>query len=72
MAIDVTDRKRAEESLRESEQRFRNMADHAPVMIWVTEPDGSCSFLGKTWYEFTGRSPDKQLGLRVDRGGASR
>ena len=63
MAIDVTDRKRAEESLRESEQRFRNMADHAPVMIWVTEADGSCSFLGKTWYEFTGRSPADSLGF---------
>ncbi len=63
MAIDVTDGKRAEKSLRESEQRFRNMADHAPVMIWVTEPDGSCSFLGKTWYQFTGRSPDNSLGF---------
>jgi PAS domain S-box-containing protein len=63
MAIDVTDRKRAEESLRESEQRFRNMADHAPVMIWVTEADGSCSFLGKTWYQFTGRSPADSLGF---------
>ncbi len=63
MAIDVTDRKRAEDSLRESEQRFRNMADHAPVMIWVTEADGSCSFLGKTWYEFTGRSPADSLGF---------
>jgi PAS domain S-box-containing protein len=63
MAIDVTDRKRAEESLRESEQRFRNMADHAPVMIWVTEADGSCSFLGKTWYQFTGRSPGNSLGF---------
>jgi PAS domain S-box-containing protein len=63
MAIDITDRKRAEESLRESEQRFHNMADHAPVMIWVTEADGSCSFLGKTWYEFTGRSPAESLGF---------
>ncbi|HEX5472796.1 MAG TPA: PAS domain S-box protein, partial [Lacipirellulaceae bacterium] len=63
MAIDITDRKRAEEALRESEQRFRNMADHAPVMIWVTEADGSCSFLGKTWYEFTGRSPAESLGF---------
>ncbi|HVT26859.1 MAG TPA: PAS domain S-box protein [Lacipirellulaceae bacterium] len=63
MAIDVTDRKRAEESLRESEQRFRNMADQAPVMIWVTEADGSCSFLGKTWYEFTGRTPASSLGF---------
>jgi PAS domain S-box-containing protein len=63
MAIDVTDRKRAEESLRESEQRFRRMADHAPVMIWVTESDGRCSFLGKTWYDFTGRTPEESLGF---------
>jgi PAS domain S-box-containing protein len=63
MAIDVTDRKRAEESLRESEERFRRMADHAPVMIWVTESDGHCSFLGKTWYEFTGRTPEESLGF---------
>jgi PAS domain S-box-containing protein len=63
MAIDITDRKRAEESLRESEQRFRNMADHAPVMIWVTEADGSCSFLGKTWYQFTGRAAADSLGF---------
>ncbi|MEX2308934.1 MAG: PAS domain S-box protein [Pirellulales bacterium] len=63
MAIDVTDRKRAEESLRESEERFRRMADHAPVMIWVTEADGHCSFLGKTWYDFTGRTPEESLGF---------
>jgi PAS domain S-box-containing protein len=63
MAIDITDRKHAEESLRESEQRFRNMADHAPVMIWVTEADGRCTFLGKTWYEFTGRTPETSLGF---------
>jgi PAS domain S-box-containing protein len=63
IAIDITDRKRAEESLRESEQRFRNMADHAPVMVWVTEADGSCSFVGKTWYAFTGRTPADSLGF---------
>ncbi|HEU5182006.1 MAG TPA: ATP-binding protein, partial [Candidatus Polarisedimenticolia bacterium] len=49
--------------LRESEARFRQMADHAPVMIWVTEPDGSCTFLSKSWYEFTGQTPEEGLGL---------
>lgn len=43
-------------SLRESEERFRNMADHAPVMVWVTESNGSTSYLSKSWYEFTGES----------------
>jgi PAS domain S-box-containing protein len=61
---DVTQRKTSEIALRESEERFRRMADHAPVMIWVTETDGHCSFLGKTWYDFTGRSPEESLGFR--------
>lgn len=52
-----------EDELRESEARFRNMADQAPVMIWVTEPDGAASFLSATWYEFTGQSPRAALGF---------
>ena len=39
---DLTERKATDAVLRESEARFRNMADHAPVMMWVTEPDGYC------------------------------
>ena len=38
-------RRDAEAALRESEARFRTMANIAPAMLWVTEPDGSCSFL---------------------------
>lgn len=58
---DVTERRIIEERLRESEERFRNMADHAPVMIWIAGIDGLCSYLSKSWYEFTGQppSPDK-------------
>jgi PAS domain S-box-containing protein len=63
VVIDVTERRRAEQALRESEERFRNMADHAPVMIWVTEADGSCSYLSESWYEFTGRTPATGLGF---------
>lgn len=55
-------RQRAEKALRESEARFRNMADSAPVMIWVTEPNGSCTFLSKSWYDFTGQTPETGLG----------
>jgi PAS domain S-box-containing protein len=59
---DVDERKRAEEALRESEGRFRNMADNAPVMIWVTEPDAGRAYLNKSWYEFTGQTPETALG----------
>ena len=54
--------RRAAAALRESEARFRSMADHVPVMIWMTEPDGPCSYLNRRWYEFTGQVPGAGLG----------
>jgi PAS domain S-box-containing protein len=60
---DIEDRKRAEQALRESEARFRNMADNAPVMVWVAEADGACSFVSQSWYEFTGQAPETGLGF---------
>ncbi|HEX5046250.1 MAG TPA: PAS domain S-box protein [Gammaproteobacteria bacterium] len=41
----------------------RNMADHAPVMVWVAEPDASCTFLSESWYDFTGQTPETALGF---------
>jgi PAS domain S-box-containing protein len=60
---DITEQLEAEQALRESEARFRNMADHAPVMIWVTEADGACSFLSQSWYDFTGETAETGLGF---------
>jgi len=53
----------AESALYESEARFRNMADHAPVMMWTTNPSGSCTYLNRRWYEFTGQTEAEALGL---------
>ncbi len=57
-------RRDAADALQRSEARFRTLADSAPAMLRVTEPDGRCSFLSRGWYEFTGQSPDQGLGWR--------
>jgi two-component system, LuxR family, sensor kinase FixL len=62
ISMDVTAQKQAEDALRESEARFRSMADSAPVMIWMSGPDKLCSFFNKGWLDFTGRSLEQELG----------
>ncbi|HET9532120.1 MAG TPA: ATP-binding protein [Blastocatellia bacterium] len=53
---------RKEEALRESEKRFRTMADSAPVMIRMTEPDRLCTYFNKGWLDFTGRDMKQEMG----------
>src|SRR6266403_3651747 len=59
---DVTKRKIAEDALRESEERFRTVANAAPVMIWMSGTDRLCNFFNKGWLDFTGRSMEQELG----------
>ncbi|MDK2745427.1 MAG: response regulator [Nitrospira sp. BO4] len=56
-------RRQAMALLHESEVRFRNFADTAPAMLWVTESDGACSFLSRVWYEYTGQTEAEGLGV---------
>jgi PAS domain S-box-containing protein len=51
---DVGERKRAEAALRESEQRFRQLADAMPQIVWTARPDGNIDYLNRRWTEFTG------------------
>lgn len=60
---DVSAQIRVEAALRESEARFRNMADNAPVMMWVTDASGACTYLNREWFEFTGQTAQEALGL---------
>jgi PAS domain S-box-containing protein len=60
---DISEAQHAQQALAESEARFRNMADSAPVMMWVTDPDGHCTYLNRRWYEFTGQGPGQGEGL---------
>lgn len=51
---DVTDRETALTALRESESRFRTIANLLPQMIWSTTPDGRPDYFNQRWYDFTG------------------
>lgn len=57
----VCERHRSEQ-LQESEARFRNFADHAPVLLQVTDNAGNANFFNQTWLEFTGQTPSAQSG----------
>src|SRR5204863_3572173 len=50
---DITDRKLAEEAVQESEARFRNMAETAPVMIWLADADRATTYVNNRWLELT-------------------
>jgi two-component system cell cycle sensor histidine kinase/response regulator CckA len=61
-STDITNRRLAEDALRESEARFRVVADSAPVLIWMSDTDAKCNFFNRTWLEFTGRELSRELG----------
>lgn len=58
----VLQRHLARRALERSELRFLEFADAAPAMLWASEPDGSCSFLSRGWYAFTGQGREDGLG----------
>jgi len=59
---DIDERKRAEEALRESEERFRTMADNAPVLIWETDQEGATS-VNAHYLDFFGVGIEQVLGM---------
>jgi PAS domain S-box-containing protein len=68
IAHDITQRKQAEQVVKESEARFRLVADTAPVLIWMSGIDRLCTYFNKPWLDFTGRPLAEELGNGWARG----
>jgi PAS domain S-box-containing protein len=63
IARDISQQKRAEEALRLSNERFRMMANSAPVLIWIADHTKARSWFNNGWLDFTGRSLEQEQGF---------
>ena len=63
LARQIESQRRASEAYRERESHFRRIADAAPALLWVTGEDNKCTYLSRTWYEFTGMEADEAMGF---------
>lgn len=58
---DITEQLHWESTLRESEDRFRNLANSAPVLIWMSDTTKNCTWFNNTWLEYTGRTLEQEI-----------
>ncbi len=59
---DVSERRKVDAALRESEERFRQVVESLPQLVWTSAPDGQCDYLGPQWVAYTGVAEEAQLG----------
>ena len=62
--MELSERKRAEETLASREALYRTLIETIPHVIWFAESDGQITFLNKAWYDLTGRKPEDTLESR--------
>ena len=59
---EIAERRKAEDDLRASEERFRTLAETLPQIVWVTDADGGSEYFNTRWYDYTGLTPERSLG----------
>ncbi|MEI6206373.1 MAG: CHASE domain-containing protein [Desulfuromonadales bacterium] len=59
---DVTEHKLIQDKVRESEERFRTLANSAPALIWISDTDKLCTWFNQFWLDFTGRTMEQEYG----------
>jgi PAS domain S-box-containing protein len=62
LSVIIHQQRKTEAALRESEERFRTLANTAPVMVWLTGADARCTFFNTPWLDFTGHSMEDEIG----------
>ncbi|HEY0651856.1 MAG TPA: PAS domain S-box protein [Chryseosolibacter sp.] len=65
---DITEHNRAEQILKESEERFRSLADNSPMIVYIVEPnpEATMSYFNKTWLDYTGQTFEQAIGRAWD------
>ncbi|MHC5767227.1 MAG: hybrid sensor histidine kinase/response regulator [Nostoc sp.] len=59
---EILERQRILEILRQSEERYRYLAEAIPQLVWTTKPNGECDFFNQNWCEYTGLTLEESLG----------
>jgi PAS domain S-box-containing protein len=67
VVLDITDRKEAEEILRQKEEDFRQLAESMPHLVWMAKPEGPVFWCNRRWYEYSGLTPEyvEQFGWKT-------
>lgn len=62
VARDLTGQRNAQAALRDSEQRFRTLADSMPQIVWSNSPSGAAAYFNRRWFDYTSATPEESLG----------